>query len=90
MLNAQRSPLIKAGLGYVGETSKSKAEDNKNIIFVKAVKDNEATQKIPTVVEASKNMSCRETYRIKQQHEKTENERMKQSVAKVAHAPTGF
>ena len=34
ILNAQRSPLIKAGIGYEGETSKSKVEDNNNIIFV--------------------------------------------------------
>ena len=47
ILNAQRSPLIKAGIGYEGETCKSKVEDNKNIIFVKAGKDSEATQKIP-------------------------------------------
>ena len=44
ILNAQRSPLIKTGIGYEGETSKSKVEDNMNIIFVKAVKDNEAAQ----------------------------------------------
>ena len=43
ILNAQRSHLIKAGIGYEGETSKSKAEDNKKIIFVKAVKDSEAS-----------------------------------------------
>ena len=43
ILNAQRSPLIKSGIRYEGETSKSKVEDNKNIIFVKVVKDNEAT-----------------------------------------------
>ena len=87
MLNAQRPPLIKAGIGYEGETSKSKVEDNKNIIFVKVVKDNEATQQIPTKVEASKNMSCRETNRNKQQHERTENERMKQSAAKGSYTP---
>ena len=61
MVNAQRPPLIKVGIGYEGETSKSKVEDNRKIIFVKAVKDNEAAQQIPTEVEASKNMSCRET-----------------------------
>ena len=44
ILNSQRSPLIKTGIGYEGETSKSKAEDNKKIIFVKVVKDSEATQ----------------------------------------------
>ena len=82
ILNAQRSPLIKTGIGYEGETSKSKVEDNNNIMFVKAVKDNEASQKIPPEVEANKNMICKETNRIKQQHERTENERMKQSVEK--------
>ena len=41
ILNAQRSPLIKTGIGYEGETSKSKVEDNRNFIFVKAIKDNE-------------------------------------------------
>ena len=40
ILNAQKSSLIKAGIGYEGETSKSKAENNKKIIFVKAVKEN--------------------------------------------------
>ena len=43
ILNSQRFPLIKTGIGYEGETSKSKVEDNRNIIFVKAVKDNEAS-----------------------------------------------
>ena len=61
ILNAQRSPLIKAGIGYEGETSKSKVEDNKNIMFVKAVKDNEAAQKGTTEAEASKNLMCDET-----------------------------
>ena len=46
ILDAQISPLIKTGIGYEGETSKSKEEDNRNIIFVKVVKDNEAAQKI--------------------------------------------
>ena len=68
VLNAQRSPLIKAGIGYEGETSKSKVEDNKNIIFVKVVKDNETTQKGTTEVESSKNLTCDETNRNKKQH----------------------
>ena len=38
ILNAQRSPLIKAGIGYEGETIKPKVEDNRKIIFVKYVK----------------------------------------------------
>ena len=85
--NAQRSPLIKTGIGYEGETSKSKVEDNKNVIFVKAVKDSEVAQKIQTEAETKKNMSCRETNRIKQQHERIENERMKQSVEKGSYTP---
>lgn len=35
ILNAQRSPLIKIGLGYEGESSKSNAEDKITISFVK-------------------------------------------------------
>ena len=48
ILDAQRSPLIKTGLGYEGESSKSKEKENKNIIFVKAKMVDEATQIIPT------------------------------------------
>ena len=77
ILNVQRSPLIKAGIGYEGETSKSKVEDNNNIIFLKVVKDNEATQKGTTKAEASKNLMCDETNRNKQQHQETENEMQK-------------
>ena len=85
ILNAQRSPLIKTGISYEGETSKSKVEDNRNIIFVKAVKDNEAAQKIPPEVEASKIMICKETNRNKQQHERTWNERLKNSAEKGSY-----
>ena len=42
ILNAQRSPLIKVGIGYEGETSMSKVEDNRNVIFVKSIKENDA------------------------------------------------
>ena len=87
VLNAQRYPLLKTGIGYEGETSRSKVEDNRNIMFVKAVKDNEIAQKIPTEEEASKNMICKETNIIKQQHERTENEMMKQSTTKGSYAP---
>ena len=66
ILNAQRFPLIKAGIGYERQNSKSKVEYNNNIIFVKDVKDNEASQKFPTEVEASKNMTCNEVNRNKQ------------------------
>ena len=48
ILDAQRSPLIKTRLGYEGESSKSKEKENKNIIFVKAEKVDEAAQTIPT------------------------------------------
>ena len=71
ILKVQRSPLIKDRIGYEGETSKSKVEDNKNVIFVKAIKDSEAVQQIPTEAEAIKNMKCKETNIIKQQHERT-------------------
>ena len=77
ILNAQRSPLIKVGIGYKWKPSKSNVEDNRNIIFVKVVKDNEATRKMPTEVEANKNMICKETNKNKQQNERTENERKK-------------
>ena len=58
ILDAQRS-LIKTGIGYEGETSKVKEADNRNIIFVKAVKDNEVAQNIPTELEVGKNMTCK-------------------------------
>ena len=73
ILKAQRSPLIKPGIGYEGETSKSKVEDNRNIIFLKFVKDNEVAQKILAGAEASKNRICEETNKNKQQHERTVN-----------------
>ena len=69
ILNAQRSPLIKIGIGYEGETSKSKEEDYRNIIFVKAGKNNEATQKVPTEVEA-----CNEVNRNKKEPQMKKNE----------------
>ena len=82
ILNDQRSPLIKVGMGYEGETSKSKIEDNKNIIFAKAVKDNETAQKGTTKAESSKNLMSDETNRNKQQHQETKNERKKKEVSK--------
>ena len=48
ILDAQRSPLIKTGIGQEGESSKSKEKENKKIIFVKAKKNDEAAQTIPT------------------------------------------
>ena len=47
ILDVQRSPLIKTGIGYEGESSKGKEKENKNIIFVKAKKADEAAQIIP-------------------------------------------
>ena len=77
ILNAERSPLIKARIGYEGETSKSKVVGNKNIIFVKAVKDNGAAQKGTTDAEASKNLMCDEKNKNKQKHQETKNEMKK-------------
>lgn len=37
ILNAQKSPLTKTSLGYVGETSERKTEDKRTINFVKVV-----------------------------------------------------
>ena len=48
ILDAQRSPMIKTRIGYVGESSKRKEKENKEIIFVKAKKADETTQIIPT------------------------------------------
>ena len=48
ILDAQRSPLIKTGIGYKGESSKIKEKENKNVIFVKAKKADEVAQIIPT------------------------------------------
>ena len=87
IINAEICPLIKTRLGYEGEKSNSKVEDNRNITFVKAVRDNEEDKKFPTEVEVSKNMTCKETNRNKQQHERIENERKKQSTAKGSYAP---
>ena len=56
----------------------SKVEDNRNVIFVKALQEIEVAQKIPAGAEASKNRICEETNKNKQQHERTDNERMKQ------------
>jgi len=51
ILNAQRSPLIKIKIGYEGENSKSKVEDNKNITFVKVViKENDNSQQSEIIV----------------------------------------
>ena len=73
ILDVQRSPLIKTRIGYEGEKSKVKEKDNRNIIFVKAVKDNEVAQKVPTEVEA-----CNEVNRNKKEPQMTKNEINKQ------------
>ena len=57
------------------------------IIFVKVVKNSDASQKIHTEEEANKNNMCKETNKNKKQHERTENERMKQSTAKGSYTP---
>ena len=44
---AQRSPMIKIGIGYEGESIKGKEKVEREIIFVKAKKNDEASQKIP-------------------------------------------
>lgn len=38
ILNTQRSPLMKIGLGYKGESNDNKAEEKKAINFVKVIK----------------------------------------------------
>ena len=48
ILDTQGSPMIKTGIGYEGESSKSKEKENREIIFVKAKKNDEAAQTIPT------------------------------------------
>ena len=40
--------MIKTGIGYEGESSKSKEKENTEIIFVKSKKNDEASQTIPT------------------------------------------
>ena len=71
ILNAQRYPHIKVGIGYEGEINKSKVEDNKNIIFVKYVKDNEAEKRGSIELETSKTMIYNKTIRNKQQPQVT-------------------
>ena len=48
ILVAQISPMIKTGIGYEGESSKGKEKVDREIIFVKAKKNDEAAQTIPT------------------------------------------
>ena len=71
IVSAQRPPHIKARIGYEGETNKSKVEDNKNIIFVKAVKDNEGAKRESTELESNKTMIYNETNKNKQKPQVT-------------------
>ena len=73
--------------GYEGETSKSKVEDNKNIIFVKFVKDNEVAKRKSTELETSKTMIYNETIENNQQPLVTKNETKRQSIATNSCAP---
>ena len=81
ILDAQRSPLIKTGIGYEGESSKSKEKENRKIIFVKAKKD-EAPQIIPTKEEA-----CKEGDRTQKNPLITKNERNTQTTEKGSYTP---
>ena len=81
ILDAQRSPFIKTGLGYEGESSKSKEKENKNIIFVKAEKVDEATQTIPT-----KEETCNEEDRDKKKPLVVKNVINTKTIEKGAYA----
>lgn len=61
ILNAEIPPHIKAAIGYEGEANKSKAKDNKNIIFVKAIKDNEGEKMESTRLESNRTMIYNQT-----------------------------
>ena len=51
ILNAQRPPLINTGIGYEGENSKSKVQNNKGITFVKVViKENDIFKQYEIIV----------------------------------------
>ena len=77
ILDAQRSPLIKTGIGYEGESSKGKEKENKNIIFLKENKDDEAAQMIPT-----KEETCNEGDRNQKEPLITKNETNTQPTEK--------
>ena len=82
ILDAQRSPLIKTGIGYERESSIGKEKENRNIIFVKVDKDNEATQKVPTEEE-----TCNEVNRNQKEPQMTKNELNKQLTEKGSYTP---
>ena len=71
IISAQRTPHMKAGIGYEGETNKSKAKDNNNIIFVKVVKNNEVENRGSIELETRNKMLYNETNRNKQQPQVT-------------------
>ena len=68
ILNFEISPLIKARIGYEGETSKSKLENSKSIIFVKS---SEAAKRESTELETGKTVIYNESNRNKQQPQVT-------------------
>ena len=82
ILDAQISPLIKTGIGYEGESSKSKEKENKNIIFVKAKKVDEAPQIIPT-----KEETCNEGDKNQKKPLITKNEINTQTTEKGSYTP---
>ena len=82
ILVAQRSPMIKTRIGYQGESSKSKEKENREIIFVKAKKDDEAAQIIPT-----KEETCKEGDRTQKNPLITNNERNTQTIEKDSYTP---
>ena len=82
ILVAQRSPMIKTGIGYEGESSKNKEKENRKIIFVKAKKNDEAPQIMPTKEEAGK-----EGNRTQKNPRITKNERNTQTTVKDLYAP---
>ena len=67
--------MIKTGIGYEGESSKGKEKVDREIIFVKARKADEAAQIIPT-----KEETCKEGDRIQKKPLVTRNERNTQTT----------
>ena len=72
--------MIKTGIGYEGESSKSKEKENRDIIFVKAKKADEAAQIIPT-----KEETCKEGDRTQKNPLITKNERNTQTTEKDSY-----
>ena len=82
ILNAQRSPQIKTGIGYEGESIKGKEKENKNIIFVNADEDIKASQKIPKEEE-----TCNEVDRNQKESQMKKDEINKLSTEKGSYTP---